>query len=338
MPIQRDVAARCPEARDSGLLSLCTFRRLGVAALLAVCLLVLTACSGLSSLKRKEPSSPFSLFLALEKDQFLPGEPILVWLELKRSWQGNIGHALQPDHETVRFMLRPDRDGGEREVTFVEPVYSPQEPTKMWTELAPGAGVQRRFLFTVLTFERGSFAVAAEYEVPDPNNASSPVKIYSPPVVFKVEGQKVFARRYLNGLLYREDAYEIAKKKVQGEILDTNGIWASDEKGFLKWWINVRSRGADDKEEIRSFLVDPYLARVENAPKPFEKSEEDLAPPFPRDSKRIQDLREKAREKASGKVGQAGGEAAPAAAKEGQSAGKVGPAADKVGQGAGAAK
>ena len=296
MPIRRGAPGELP-----GLPLRCRSQRLCAIWLAAAALLLLASCSYLPSLSREDPPPPFVLLLSLDKQQYLPGEPVLARLELKRPFGGKVDLAMRPDHETVRFMVRPDRDGGEREITFAEPVYSPQEPTKQWMELAAGAGIPRRFLFTVLTFDRGSFALAAEYLTPDPKDASLPLKTYSPPAAFKVQGNRVFARRYSNGLLHREDALDLARKQVRAEVLDAKGIWAVDEKGFLKWWVNVQCREADNKEMVRSFLIDPYLVRVEDAPKPFEKKEEDLAPPFPRDSKRIQDLREKRRIGTEGK-------------------------------------
>jgi len=296
MPIRRGAPGELPR-----LPLRCTPQRLCAIWLAAAGLLLLVSCSYLPSLSREDPPPPFVLLLSLDKPVYLPGEPVLARVELKRPLGAEMAPAMQPDHETVRFMVRPDRDGGEREITFAEPVYSPQEPTKQRVELAAGAGIPRRFLFTVLTFDRGSFALAAEYVTPDPQNPSLPLKTYSPPAAFKVQGDKVFARRYSNGLLHREDALDLARKQVQGEVLDAKGIWAVDEKGFLKWWVNVQCREADKKEVVRSFLIDPYLVRVEAAPKPFEKKEEDLAPPFPRDSRRIQDLREKRRIGTEGK-------------------------------------
>jgi hypothetical protein len=316
MPIFSGTPAKCSE-----LSFLRAARCVGAVSLVVLGFLSLASCSWMSFSGKKDTSPPFSIYLSLDKAKYLPGEPILAHVELKRSLTGKMDRALQPDHETVRFLLRPDREGGEREITYEEPVYSPQEPTKQWTEISPGKSIPRRFLFTVLTFERGSFALAAEYEVPDPKDVSKSVKIYSPPALFKVEGQKAFARRYRNGLLYREDALDIAKKSVQGEVLDAKCVWAVDEKGFLKWWVNVRCRGADNNEETRSFWVDPYLARAEKASRPFEPKEEDFTPPFPRDSKRVQDLREKARAKASAGAGQAGPQAAPAAGNAGQASG-----------------
>lgn len=294
MPIRRGAPGELPRLPLQ-----CTPQRLCAICLAVACLLLLSSCSHLPFQSKEDPPPPFVLLLSLDKKEYLPGEPVLARVELKRPLGGTTGPALQPDHETVRFMVRPDRDGGEREVTFAEPVYSPQEPTKQWMELPP-QGIPRRFLFTVLTFDRGSFALAAEYVTPDPKDLSLPLKTYSPLAVFKVQGDSVFARRYANGLLYREDALDLARKQVQGEVVDAKGIWAVDEKGFLKWWVNVQCREAD-KEAVRSFLIDPYLVRVEDAPKPFEKKEEDLAPPFPRDSQRMQDLREKRRIGTEGK-------------------------------------
>ncbi len=256
--------------------------------------------------------SPLQLKIAAPSS-YLPGQAVVFEVELA-NLGGDTKRLLSLDHKSLAFYMFPATEEGRKHVRKIDPVYSESEPTGLMTPLRPGESLKRRFLFTQLTFDRGKFILMAECTPPGRNvtdippegesptkrskkdkpGDSAPQKIYSAPFEYSVQGDKVAAHRYLNGLLARKDAIELAKGEVDGEVAETDAIRILDEMGFEKYWVNVQYRDKAGKESTRSFFIDPYLARVwKEAKQPFGKGMASGEMPFPKDSKVYKELREK---------------------------------------------
>jgi hypothetical protein len=242
---------------------------------------------------------------------YLPGQAVIFDVELTNLDLGT-KRLLSLDHRSLVFYMFPATEEGRRSVRKIEPVYSESEPTGLMTPLAAGQSLKRRFLFTQLTFERGQFVLMAECTQPGKSitdlplegkskkkrskkntpGDSTPQKIYSAPFTYSVAGDKVAAHRYLNGLLSRKDALALASGEVKGEVIETESIRILDEMGFEKYWVNVRYRDASGQDAVRSFFIDPHLARVwKEAQRPFNSKATSGGKPFPNDSKIYKDIR-----------------------------------------------
>lgn len=239
------------------------------------------------------PDVPLELSLSLDAETYQPGQPVICSVAIAPVGD-DPEQVLTPDHSTMTFMLQPAEIGGNERMKVIEPVHSPKEPAARLHTLPPGETLPRRFLFTRLTLERGDFQLMAIYETLDPESAG-PLKIYAEPVPFAVAGEAAYAHRYPSGLLTIDDAKQLAREAVGRPEARAEAILRRDEKGFLKWWVNVYGAGADAAVE-RAFFVDPYRAVIWREAQPFSEEDASTQPDVDLESKRIRELRRKARE------------------------------------------
>ncbi|NQU42788.1 hypothetical protein HQ520_05850 [bacterium] len=179
--------------------------------------------------------------------------------------------------------------------------------TEEMVKLAPGQDLVRPFVFTRVTTERGDFLIQPIYKNPVGVGRGGLARVYGEPVRFSVEGEEVFAHRYLNGLLTKDDAIGLAEKEVSESVRESSAILVMDEAGFYEWWVNVWYGEAGEVEPeavspgeesrsvgpVRSFFVNPYLARVWREAQPFEKADEEGEVPFPKDAEVFDQFRER---------------------------------------------
>ena len=233
------------------------------------------ACSSLSMLHRGGSGAdalPMELSISLNAEKYQPGEPVHCELTLVNS-TNSTRTVLTPDHDSVAFSFQPKRKGDQSELRLIQPVASSQEPTGTPVSLAPHASLKRPFVFTALTLERGEFLLTAVYSATQPSPARPAEKAYAKPVHLTVAGAKVFAHRYGDGLLSREDALRLAAGQVKEKVQKSDALLIRDGMGFLKWWVNLWLEGPAGQQTVKSYFVDPYLARVWGEAQPFTESD-----------------------------------------------------------------
>lgn len=261
-----------------------------------VLLTMLVGCSFFGSGNKQPGFEQLRLEMELEKEVFNRHEALLITVRLT-----NLSDepAILPnlDHQTVEFMradamevveegkdLETLMDSRKNAVRIMEPVFSPQENTGQPGQLPPGKTLKRRFLFTQATFDAGEYRMLADYKRPHPEQPNVPEHIISKPVRFQVREGEPWPERYLNGLIKKEVALQLAKDSVPGSNKRATAKLIKDEKGFNKWWVNVRYESAGEGEAVRAFFIDPYQGRVWREAKPFEKDEKSYEPPYPKDA------------------------------------------------------
>lgn len=223
---------------------------------------------------------------------FQPGEPVILKVTLK-----NTGRKDYPvfslDYRSLEFYARPASADPDMPLRAYDPVFSPREEPENLVNLEAGGQIERRFLLTLMTFERGSYLLQTQYQSPDIEDMANPVKVFSDPVPFSVEGAKVYARRYLNGLIVEEDAIAIAEKYLKKDTTDSDIRLVIDEMGFYKWQVNLHILAENGGQAIRSFYVCPYQGVVKGeASVPFdpEAETEDLSP---QDLQKLKSIKDK---------------------------------------------
>jgi len=264
------------------------FRRHFFLLLLALHALFLCACSRLGF--NSDSSSALQLRIQSEVNLFAPGQAVALTLQLVNA-SGNTVQCAELNHQTVSFLLRPAAAAGQKAIREILPVFSVKEqPNSRETwQIEPAGNCQRTFLFTQLTVERGDFVLLATYQT---GNDS---RIHAQPFAFSVQGNRVLLHRYLNGLLTRDDAIQLAAGKFQTPVENADAMLVQDEMGFLKWHINLTGAAADGKAVTRSCFVDPYQGRVWREAQPFVRTPESNEIPYPEDSNLFQQLQEQVR-------------------------------------------
>jgi hypothetical protein len=259
--------------------------------------LLASSCSYLPFSGDAEVTSPFQLEIASAKNQYRRGEAVAVGVRLTNlSDETKRFEGL--GRQALTFLLWPAREGGDQEVKAVIPVFSEKAPLPSPVDLAPGQSTERTFLFTQVTAEGGSYVLKVLHSQRDtqyPGKSGLREKVLSQGMPLSVSSGKVLVNRYKNGLLTREDAEAMAQARVRAEIRQTDSIWALDEMGFRKWWVNVHYTDEQSEEVIASYLIDPYRATIRGRAKPFVKPPEQMGKVLNRDSRMVQDILDKKR-------------------------------------------
>ncbi len=252
-----------------------------------VLMVMLMACGCARGVMNEPVSESLELTLSIERAQVAPGEPLLVELTLTNRTD-ELMTVLKPDHESIAFGVtarEPAPGAGQR---FVAPVFSEAEATHVWIDLAPGESLNRQFVFTVLTLERGAYALMAIARVADETRPSGERRVHAPAVGFEVGGEKVFARRYPDGLLAREEAIAIARRAMgASEAAAGETLLVRDSRGFARWWVNIGEGG-----ERRAGLVDPVFARWLGELRPFGEDDRQGVTPIEGDTQALRELKD----------------------------------------------
>lgn len=232
--------------------------------------------------------TPAQIQLQLDQTDYQPGQAVIGNLHLVNATSQTLRTPL-PDHRSVAFYIRTRTAESYGPMKAVEPVFSPHEQTGAVQTVPPGGQLERSFVFTTLTFNRGDFTILAVYE-PARGETDNPLKIYSTPVPFSVQGEQALVHRYPDGLLAEEDAIELAAAEFGRPVERTEAQLVIDHAGFNQWWITLWPQAAP--AEPAAFLVDPYLARIRMETIPYrEQAGKDL--PFRPDVQRMIELRDK---------------------------------------------
>lgn len=263
-------------------------------SLFAVLGLGLLAATGCARLRGGDPARALTLELALDAPAYAPGAPVVAQLTLTNTG-GRAVEAVSLDRTALTFSFRPAQAAGPQSgLLLVEPVYSEKEPAGQGLRLKPGEAQTRRFVLTRLTLERGAYFVQAIYALPRPSGERPAPKVYARAVPFKVEGEKVFAHRYPDGLITRQEAIARAAAQAGFQPAKSDALLVTNQLGFREWWINLAPTGGG---ATKSFYVNPYTARVIGpAQRPFTAEDQGLRATPPKDSKAAQQVRERMRE------------------------------------------
>ena len=219
--------------------------------------------------KGDQAAEPFiedlALTLKLDRSVYRPGEAVVATVKLK--------------NQSSRKMLLRDLDGVNGQSCsfwFYEasdaltslmrlPVRSLKEEPGKTTEVEPGESLERRFLLARLTEFSGPMRAQVHYNPNppftqfDPDAAAS--KVFSNTVNFEVRGERLFERDSA-GIILKEEAIGLAHAVAPGEVLAGEAIIFEDEKGFHKWYVNLRVRNGEEGGKVVAWFVDPYVGRV----------------------------------------------------------------------------
>lgn len=227
----------------------------------ATCLLLLAAAGLLTGCATASAyAPPLRLRVSLDRPEYRIGEAVIATVELENTGRAPI-NVPRFDPGSVKFMT------GEKAMTVrvhQEPVYSTQvrpEPRV----LPPGGKVARPFGFTRVTREAGEFALLASFKGAERRGEVIEDTIYAEPVPFRVQGPVLLRRDPADGLILKEQAEELAKKAVPGELIRAV-LARREESGLFAWLMFFRAKGPDGKETVSAVQVDPYTGRV----RPFE--------------------------------------------------------------------
>lgn len=243
------------------------------------------------------------LNLTLNKEVYPPGEAVICDVSLENTSEILL-NIRSLDHSSVEFYFLPKEKDSYSNMQIIEPVYSDYESANGTIVIDPKAKINRNFVFTNLTFNRGEFVFQATYTIPQSPDSTEKIIIYSKPVFLNVKGEKVFTERYLNGIITKESAIELAKREIRDKIEKTSAVMTivkydailiKDEAGFLKWWVNITYKNVNYFEKTKSFFIDAYRGVVWKEAVPFkaEDMKKNEEPNISKDSKFFQELREK---------------------------------------------
>ncbi|MFP4379988.1 MAG: hypothetical protein ACLFUS_05740 [Candidatus Sumerlaeia bacterium] len=234
------------------------------------------------------------LSVMMEKDLYAPGEPAILKVVLINKSEKPI-QVLELDRASLKFMVRPAAEGGEKQLRFVSPVSSRHEITELYKAIPAEGLIERRFLFSTLTMERGNYVLMAQYTMPNPKDLRVPVKEESRPMPFSVKGEKVYAHRYLNGRLTRADAVKLAKSELgdAAKVAETDAKTIIDEAGFFVWWVNLELESDSEEPQKKSYFVCPYMAQVISEAKPFVRKDDSGELPYPKTSRIFEKFRQR---------------------------------------------
>lgn len=262
--------------------------RFGLLTVLIFC----TACSRLMTPSGAGPASDLNLTTQLSQGQYRLGEPVLARVTLGNTRETAV-ETPQLDHTTVAFTVQPQLKSSLGELRFVEPVYSGKEDAGRMIRL-PGAGegptsatVPRDFVFTTLSFEPGTYLLEAVYSRPSAGTLKPARKTYSKAVLFTVAPGAVYAHRYVNGLLARQDAINLAAAQAGAAVKSSDTLLVTDEAGFYKWWVNLTLEGT-----VKSYFVDTTYPRVWKEARPFTAADQGVAGPTAQDAQMMQRLKD----------------------------------------------
>ena len=215
-----------------------------------------------------ESDDMLSLFLVMDKSVYRPNEPVIITVHLQNLSENNLNiHNL--DARSLNFYKEVESTG---EVLEVMPVFSKDEPLLRITKLEALGSLDRKFLFTSLTKNRGRFTLQASYNIGPVGQKYNIPDIISEAHQFSVTGGPPYVRD-VKGILKKEDAVSIAEQWLGQPVEKTTARLVINEAGFYDWWITMTLQGktGSEGEPLRkACFVNPYLAVVRKEAKPYD--------------------------------------------------------------------
>lgn len=250
--------------------------------------LVLGGCSYFSA-KAKEDvkiiessSAELILHLDIDKSVYRPGEALVAQVSVtnttNQAMKVRILTAITGPPQSVpgavSFWFGPE-DNSRRIQRY--PVVSKLEINSRTgddsqpMDLAAGQTISRPFLLTQMTREQGRFFAQAHMAPFDQSDSMGKRigKIYSNQSSYVVYGDPLFDRDN-QGLVFEEEAINVAAAATPGDILLADAMLVEDDMGFLKWWVNVDYLEPAGTTKKTAYLVDPYQGRILSKARPFD--------------------------------------------------------------------
>jgi len=240
---------------------------------LTICALLCLLFSGCSLFRGSGEKEELSLALVLEKDTYLPNEPLLATLSIENTTK-EILKIYNFDARSALFYLINEETGKPLEVM---PVYSEKEQLLTLTELEPNGKMERKFLFSTITKDIGVYALQSIFDPsPSKEKEKGRPRISSQVRKFSVSGSAPY-KRDGKGILLKEDAIEISKKSLGKPVSDAWAKLVRNEAGFYDWWVTLAL--AEEKDQntspvLKAYFVNPYRALVRREAIPFQKLED----------------------------------------------------------------
>jgi len=159
-------------------------------------------------------------------------------------------------------------------------VVSAKEDLTMMTDLPAEKELSRRFLFTTITQQEGTFYLQAIYETPVKGKRESPM-VVSLPLKYEASGDRLFERGD-DGLIVKEEAIRIVKEYLGRPTVSENAVLISNEAGFYDWWVTltvVPDALAKGERPQKAYFVNPYLGVVRKEAKPNVKVKPEIEEP-----------------------------------------------------------
>lgn len=218
-------------------------------------------CAQTDLLSEERYQQQLRLELRLDRQVYRPGQAVIAQVTLTNA--GPTTKTVRAmDAASVRFFF-----GRTQEETPLlrRPVTSNRASRTDSRVLGPGRRMARRFILTQVTQYRGGLRLQAHYhplQVETGTPGPLPV-VYSEANPYRVEGEVLF-KRDSAGLIRREEAIELARQHVGGDVRQADAVLIEDEKGFYKWWVNIKTAAParDGTDRLRSWFIDPYRGRV----------------------------------------------------------------------------
>lgn len=250
--------------------------------------LMLSGCSRLSKSSKEATETIESSTdeviaqITLDKSVYRPGEAILAQVTVLNTTNQTLrvrvldAFSGPPENAegSVSFWFGPENSQRRTQrfpvISRVE-LQNRRENAEKTVEIAPQQTITRPFLLTRFTTEPGRF-VAQVHITPfwqsDPL-AQRVGKVFSNSVPYTVYGDILFDRDS-RGLVYLEEAINLAAATTPGDIMLTDAMLIEDEMGFYKWWVNVDYRDPSGEMRKIAYLVDPYQGRVWSKARQFD--------------------------------------------------------------------
>ncbi len=237
---------------------------------LTICALLCLLFSGCSLFKGSGEEEELSLDFVLDKDSYLPNEPVLATLNLQNNTK-EILNIYYFDARSVLFYIKNEETGKPLEVM---PVYSEKEQLLALRELQSDEKMERQFLFTNLTKDIGVYALQAIYDPsPGKEKEKGRPKIATKPLKFGISGTAPYERDG-KGILLKENAIDIAKQRLGKPVSDAWAKLVKNEAGFYDWWVTLAITEEKDQNTspvLKAYFVNPYRALVRREASPFQK-------------------------------------------------------------------
>jgi len=201
---------------------------------------------------------PLVLSVSLDREQYDVGEPVVVTVGLENRGRRAVD-VPRFDAQSLKFMAGLK---GVNTRVYREPVAS-AEVEPQGRQVKPGEAATRQFLFTRLSEQEGEYALLVSLKGIVVKGELLDDVLYATPVPFRVTSRVSLRRDPVNGMILKEQAVEIARKSVVGEVKETRAVLVPlGDSGLFTWLVMLRAQTSDGKEKRSVIQVDPYTGRV----------------------------------------------------------------------------
>jgi hypothetical protein len=227
-----------------------------------------------------------SVKVRIDHTTLRPGDPLVAHILIQNATSAALT-VQKPDISSMDFYIA---NAGEMNARTVQPVFSPKEPVGEPQDVQPHEYLKpRSFVLPTLTREPVAYRLQEVYHPTPRGMTPGLIPAYASPVTFRVAGERS-VRRDRDGVLLKEDAIAIAKRRLGRPAAEVHAFLVVNSHGVYDWWITMKIDPSDLKENeqaYQAFYVNPYTALVRAKAPPYipkEKPKEvpKRTPPPPR--------------------------------------------------------